>query len=235
MPRLMSRCLKSVRTHSVSCVMCLLLFGCGRLPFAPVETAPVRNDVTAAQLSAATWTAQSGIYHLRQTVVFEFRGARVPMIGMMRLDLGQRKARLVAVNDLGVKFFDLEVDETGVVEHYLLPNLAQFAHFSEAVASSVRRVFLAPHPSRNDTLTLDVDHYVLQRPYNDGTVHFVFAGRQPQLVETEVATEHIHWRARYFEYRRFEPISYPRGIIFDDDMAGFRLTMWLEGVEKVDE
>jgi len=228
---------RSDRRRSRFVILCLLLFlaGCVRIPFAPVERAPVRADVTAAQLAAGAWTAQPGVYRLRQTVLFEFRGARVPMVGMMRLDLDERRARLVAMNDLGVKFFDLAVDEGGEVQNYLLPELSRFPHFSEAVAASVRRVFLTPCPQRSDALDLDADRYLLRRPYEGGTVRFDFAGREPRLIETEVATERERWQARYFEYRLAGQTAYPRGIILDDRVAGYRLTLWLNEVERIDE
>jgi len=211
------------------------LFGCTRIPFALPETAPVQSDMTAARLASNAWPAQVGVYRLRQTVLFEFRGARVPMAGVMRLDLSARMARLVAMNDMGVKFFDLTITEKDEEQHYLLPKLSQFPHFTEAVAASVRRVFLAPRPEQSDALVLTKDHYLLQRHYKGGTVCFDFCGRQPQLIETKVSTEQERWQAQYFEYQTAGKISYPRGIILEDNIAGYRLTLWLDEVEKLDE
>jgi hypothetical protein len=215
--------------------MLLALAGCAGAPFAPPELAAVRPRVTAQELAGGAWTAQAGVYRLRQTVLFEFRGARVPMSGMMRLDLGERKARLVAMNDLGVKFFDLAVDERGEELNYLLPDLAEIPRFSEAVAASVRRVFLTPRPAPGDALRLAEKRYLLERSSGGGVTRFVFGGNDPQLIETGVETEEEDWKVRYFEYRKAGETVYPRGIVLDDRLAGYRLTLWLEEVERLDE
>lgn len=218
-------------------LLCLLLTltGCAGVPFAPPELVAVRPRMTAEELAEGAWTAQAGVYRLRQTVLFEFRGARVPMAGMMRLNLDEREVRLVAMNDLGVKFFDLAVEEVGEKQNYLLADLAGIPHFSEAVAASVRRVFLTPRPAKSDALRLAENRYLLLRPSGEGDIRFTFGGNDPQLIETEAKTERESWKVRYFEYRKAKETVYPRGIVLDDHIAGYRLTLWLEEVEKIDE
>ena len=213
----------------------LTLAGCSGVPFVKPDTVAVRSDVTASQLAAEVWTAQPGVFQLRQTVLFEFRGTRVPMAGLMRLDLTHGQLRLVALNDLGVKLFDLEVTQTGEQQNYLLPDIAKIPHFTEAVAASVRRVFLTPRPDGSETLGLTANRYQLTRPNPSGETRFTFGGSGSQLLATEVDGTQEDWKARYFEYQTVGTILYPRGIVLDDRIAGYRLTLWQEEVKRIDE
>ncbi|OEU61226.1 MAG: hypothetical protein BA870_08425 [Desulfuromonadales bacterium C00003094] len=213
----------------------LALTACSGVPFVMPDTVAVRSDVTATQLATSVWTAQQGVFQLRQTVLFEFRGARVPMAGLMRLDLTQGQVRLVALNDLGVKLFDLEVTQIGEQQHYLLPDIAKIPHFTEAVAASVRRVFLTPRPDGSETLRLTASRCQLTRSNPSREIRFTFGGNGSQLLATEVDGDQEDWMARYFEYQTAETILYPRGIVLDDRIAGYRLTLWQEEVKRIDE
>ncbi len=166
-----------------------LLCGCTPLPFAVTEPVPTRPGVSAAELAARTWTGQPATLRIRQTVLFEFRGRKLPLVGFMVLDSSTLTARLVALNDLGVKFFDLTVNSQGVEEHFVLPELARFPGFAEAVATSVRRIFLTPRPAGEDALEVDALEYRLRRREAGGTLTFVFGGIGPQWLETRAAGE----------------------------------------------
>lgn len=217
-------------------VLFLSLGGCAKLvPFelpAPALTSP---RVTATELASGIWTEPPGVYRMRQSVLFEFGGMRVPMTGMLQLDTRSRQVRLVAMNDMGVKLFDLSVSEQDSQEHYVFPELAKYPGFSEAVASSVRRIFLKPRVSGTEVFKRTEQIYGLERPYEQGRLYFSFGGPDARLLETNVDAEAENWKARYFEYRRSKEVNYPHGIVLDDRRAGYRLTLWLENVRKVDE
>lgn len=221
-----------------SAALCLLLLlaACAKpIPFSAVERVALEPGLTAEALSEKVWTRRQGVYHLRQSVLFDFRSARIPMSGMMRLDLSRGSARLVAMNDIGVKFFDLEINENGEQEHYVLPDLKKIPRFSEAVAAAVRRVFLKPVPRTSDVLSFSGDSYQLARSIEDGEVTFSFGGKGLHLLDTRVETSSQSWKVRYYDYMDAEEIFYPGGIVLDDEVAGYRLTLWLEEVRNVHE
>ncbi|MDH4100730.1 MAG: DUF3261 domain-containing protein [Nitrospirota bacterium] len=213
----------------------VLLTGCAASLFAPPGPEQVDPAMTAERLARLAWIAQPGVYRLRQTVLFEFNGSRVPIVGVMKLDYHERRARLVAMNDLGMKLFDLIVDENGEDLNSLLPDLAKIPRFGEAVAASVRRIFLAPLPDPKDTLLFGKDRYLLKRHWRDGEIRFTFGGGDTRLLETTVAVEGSDWKAEYFEYGITGDVVYPRGIILHDRLAGYRLILWIEEMEPTDE
>lgn len=213
----------------------LLVNACTTVPFVPTELTPTVPR-SAAALSDGLWSSGSGSLMIRQSALFEFEGMRVPIAGVMKLDRAAKVARLVGMNDMGVKFYDISVDATSSQAHFIIPELARYPGFAEAVAVSVRRIFLAPEPAPDDTLECTPTNYLLTRKNSDGgTTRFIFGGADSQLLEKQYRGPTGSWLVRYYQYNRQQGHLFPGGIVLDDDRAGYRLTLWVESVEKSDE
>ncbi len=215
----------------------MLIQGCvsSKVPFQGTELIPV-SPMTTAALVGHLWSSGSGRYLIRQSALFEFQGSSIPIEGMMRLDLDKKQGRLVAMNEMGVKLFDLVVDPATSESLFVIPELMRYPGFTEAVAISVRRIFLSPGPSPDDTLVLADKSYLLTRTQDNRTLRFVLGGRDVQMIEKSSVSSDEAWRVRYFEFQQDQQLPFlPRGIVLDDERAGYRLTLWLESVEKTDE
>lgn len=216
-------------------VVLLLMSACATVPFAPTELTPT-TPRTAAELSARLWSSGSGSLMIRQSALFELEGMRIPIAGVMKLDLTSKSARLVGMNDMGVKLYDISVNAASSQAHFVIPDLARYPGFAEAVAVSVRRIFLAPEPAPGDMLQRTPTSYLLTRKTAvEGTLSFTFGGAEAQLLEKLYRGAAESWRVRYYQYRRQQGRIFPGGIVLDDNRAGYRLTLWIESVEKTDE
>jgi outer membrane biogenesis lipoprotein LolB len=215
-------------------MLLLLLTACAAPAPAPIpviEQAP--PGLAAGDLAAAVWTARPQVLRLRQTAKFSFRGREVPMIGMMELDTRRKEARLVAVDPMGVKLFDLTVSEEGVSENYLLPQLARYPRFGEAVATSLRRIFLAPGPQPEvDVLREGAAGYRLSGERAGGQVAFLFGGDPVRLVEKSATGEKDDWRVVYLDYLQPPEPAFPREIVLEDRRAGYRLDLRIDSVRQ---
>lgn len=225
----------SCLTHALLVACLLLLSACATVPFARTELTPTVPR-SAAALSGALWSSGTGSLLIRQSALFELEGMRVPIAGIMKLDLTAKVARLVGMNDMGVKLYDISVDAVSSQAHFIIPDLARYPGFGEAVAVSVRRIFLTPEPSAGDTLERTPTSYLLTRENGaEGTVRFTFGGADALLLEKSCRGAAESWRVRYYQYQRRQGHLFPGGIVLDDDRAGYRLTLWIESVEKTDE
>lgn len=213
----------------------LLTTACTTVPFVPTEL--VRTTPrSAAELSGGLWNSGRESLMIRQSALFEFEGARLPITGIMKLDLAAKGARLVGMNDMGVKLYDISVDTTSSQAHFIIPDLASYPGFSEAVAVSVRRIFLAPEPAPDDTVERTATSYLLTRKRDDGvTIRFTLGGADAQILEKSWRGPDESWRVRYYQYQRRQGQFFPGGILLEDDLAGYRLTLWTESVDKIDE
>ena len=215
--------------------MALLITACTTVPFVPTELIPTTQQ-SAAELSGALWSSGRGALMIRQSALFEFEGARVPIAGLMKLNLVGKGARLVGMNDMGVKLFDISVDATSSQPNFIIPDLASYPGFPEAVALSVRRIFLAPEPSPEDTFERTSTTYLITGKTGDGgTIRFTFGGAEAQLLEKTWRGVAESWRVRYYQYQRRQGQLFPGGILLEDERAGYRLTLWIESVDKIDE
>ncbi len=203
----------------------LLLAGCAGSFFPPPPTAAVPVGRNAAELAASDWTRLPGRWLLTQTAEIVFHGRKLPMQGLLQLDAERRTARLIAVNELGIKLLDLEVFAEGEKVHFLLPELARYPRLGEAVATSVRRMFLAPRPLPGDRLAAGAAAYELTREEGERTIRCLFGGRQARLEQIRVTAPGIDWRVGYYDYRSEGKVEYPEMILLQDRVAGYRLRL----------
>ncbi|WP_260749985.1 DUF3261 domain-containing protein [Geoalkalibacter halelectricus] len=173
---------------------------------------------------------------IHQTAHLSMRGREFQMIGLMELDTGKNEARLVGLNEFGVKLFDLEVTENDVTEHYLLPQISRFPQLSEAVGLSLRRIFLFPAPAPDqDALSYSAGGYRLAGDRGEQKVLFQFGGDPVRLIEKTVYQGPEHWRVVFFDYQKSPQGDYPGRILLEDRQAGYRLELNIESVRIKDE
>lgn len=213
----------------------LLLSGCSTIPFAPTELVATSAQ-TATELAARSSYSGSDALLVRQSALFRLQGMEVPIVGVMRLDPAANSARLVGMNDMGVKLYDITVHPKESTANFIIPDLAQYPGFSEAVATSVRRIFLLPKPSADDSLErTPMDYRLHRQDASGGSVRFTFGGRDIMLLEKSFKSATESWQVHYYQYKPWLGKLFPGGIVLDDDKAGYRLTIWIENVEKSDE
>jgi len=223
------------RFFATTVALMLMMTACTTVPFVSTELIPT-TPRSAAELSGALWNSGGGNLMIRQSALFEFEGARVPIAGIMKLDLAGKGARLVGMNDMGVKLFDISVDATSSRANFIIPDLASYPGFPEAVATSVRRMFLTPEPSPDDTVERSATTYLLTRKSGDGaTIRFTLGGAGVQLLEKSWQGVAESWRVRYYQYQQHQELFFPGGILLEDKRAGYRLTLWIESVDTSDE
>ena len=214
----------------------LILAGCAIPRISPAPVPPSPPGWTAAQLHDLLWMAVPATVRLKQSARFTFRGRTVPMAAMMELNGSQGRARLVAVNELGIKLFDLEVSATTVKEHFVLPELARIPRFGEAVAISVRRLFLAPRPRvGDDRLDYVNGRYRMLGKRLSGEVEFFFGGDPPLLAETRMDGEGERWQAVFRDYRMLGAGFWPYDIRLQDQRAGYLLELRILEARGIDE
>jgi hypothetical protein len=207
--------------------------GFGRLCLEPGERAATRL-LSPAALAERVWTAAPGRYYLRQAALFEFGQARVSADGLVRLDTGSGEARLVAVNEMGVKLFDLSVTRETVTENFLLPDLARVPGLTRSVAACLRAVYLDHRPRPTDALTTGRYTYELRRREGEGELVCTFSGLETLLLK-EYEAPGESWAVRFHDYRPTDGLLVAGRTVFTDRRAGYRVTLLLQEVKRADD
>jgi hypothetical protein len=183
------------------------------------------QDLSAARVIEQHWLNQADTWRLRQSALLELRGRKFPLEGFMILDLGAQRLHMVAMNDMGVVFFELMVTADDQQLRRALPQLRQQPGLAEGIATSLRRIYLKPRPQITDPAQMATTHLSLRRPVADGDLSFVFdcAGR---LRETRLNSDTEDWQLIYDSYQRITERAVPEKIVMNNFHQAVTLTLW---------
>jgi len=214
-------------------VFCLLLILSACAPVAPdlvlPEGCPARSS--AQELLAGHWLLRPAVWRLRQSALLEIGSRKIPLEGFLRLDLERREARLLAMNELGVVLFDLQVADDGQQLLRAVPQLQQQPALAQGVAQSLRQIFFRPQPQEDDLLEEHGNSQRLWRPLPGGSFGFLFDCRG-DLRETRLKAESGDWRVVYDLYRPFDGARLPGEIVLNDFRHRVKLSLWLREVKR---
>lgn len=187
---------------------------------------------TAEELIEAHWLLQPKVLRIRQSALLEIGRKKIPMEGFLRLDLEQGEARLLAMNEMGVVLFDLQVHPDGEQLHRVLPQLQEVKGLAQGVARSLRQIFLMPQPQREDQFELLGNSQRFFRSLAEGeTLAFLF-DCQGELRETRYGVDSRGWRILYDRYQLFGALRLPREIVLNDYQHNVKLSLWLREVKE---
>ena len=216
---------------ALSLSLLLILLACA--PSSSKQQLPndCRASASSEQLRENCWLLQDAIWRLRQSALLEIGSRKIPMEGFLRLDLQNRKARLVTMNEVGLVLFDLLVDEQGEQLQRAVPQIEKLNGVAQGVAVSLRQLFLTPRPQLTDHLQNRGSSQRLWRLLPGGSLGFIFdyAG---DLRETRQVADTGDWRIYYDQYRDYFEARLPERLIYHDFRHGVKLSLWLREVKR---
>jgi hypothetical protein len=209
-----------------------LIFG-ACAPTSPKLTLPqnCRAGFNAEQLLSRHWLTQPGVWRLRQGVLLEIGSKKMPLEGFLRLDLNRHEARLLALNEMGVVLFDLQVSAESEELKRAIPQLQKIPGLAQGVARSLRQIFLIPRPTLQDRFGNGGNSQRLWRPMVDGQISFLF-DCQGDLRETRQQGETDDWRVVYNQYQSFGEVTLPMQIVMNDYRHNVKLSLWIREVKQ---
>ena len=206
----------------------LIVFLSACAPALPPQqlSADCQGTFSSEQLRSGQWLQADGTWRLRQGALLEIGMKKIPLEGFLRLDLQRRTARLVALNEIGLVLFDLQISPQGDQLVRAIPQLKERANFATGIALSLRRMFLQPDITANATVESAANLQLLTLKNGGKVTLFSFdcQGDQRQLREI---SEKQGWRVQYNDYADFSGFRLPEEIIYYDRSHAVKLTLWL--------
>lgn len=205
------------------------------VPTTPQQPLPDDCSATASveQLLDGNWLNGGTVWRLRQSTLLEIGTKKIPLEGFLRLDNKAKKARLVAMNEMGVVLFDLLVTAEGQQLQRAIPQLRQIRGLASGIAQSLRQIFLQPRPAKSDRLENLGSTQKLWRSVPGGYLRFIYDCRG-DLRTARFAAESGDWRIAYNDYQLFSEERLPLEIVLNDYRHGVKLSLWVREV-KVEE
>lgn len=177
------------------------------------------------------WLQSDDVWRLRQSALLELGRRKIPLEGFLRLDLKRHEARLLAMNEMGLVLFDLELDLEGQVLNRAIPQIEKVDGFSFGIAQSLRQIFLQPQPHSDDHIEQRSNSRRQWRRLPGGDVGFVFDCRG-DLRTTRMDADEGDWRVAYDQYQAFGDMRVPQQITLNDYRNGIKLTLWMREVTQ---
>lgn len=217
--------------------MVLSSAGCREMPFRQVEMCSLDSVdpiVARDQFQAETPSR----FALVNSVVFEYLGRRLSLLGMIAVDAKSRSFRLVGLNPMGVTMFDISGNRHGTTCEFALEGLidapARSEDLADAMGTDVRRMYFDLIPPRRAAVRKGWNSIVFLSRQKEGAIKHRFAGHGPVLIEKQYYEDGSPvCRVRYYEYENHGDYRYPAGIILDNQKYGYRLVVRLREIREV--
>jgi len=202
-----------------------LLAGCAELPFPPGDLVPLGTTEPATVVEKYQRATPEKFSQLN-SIVFEIAGQKFLGIGFLDIDRTDRTFRVICLNPMGVKLFDLSGDDHGTTLNFAIEPLTRFGDIATAVGNDIRRIYFGLAPRRNATPRVGSRRITFGGGVPDGYQEHVYAGRDGDLVEKRMYDDRsISWSVGYFDYQEREGKRFPRGIVLTDYRGGYQLTI----------
>jgi len=207
-------------------LLCILMFvstGCASIPFQETVLVPIGSGDPRTLVERFQKNMPAS-YHLLNTIVIEYAWRKFTGIGFVDIDTRNKQFKVVCLNPMGVKLFELSGDQNKTTTHYAIPALTKNGDVATAIGDDIRRIFFDPVPSSDARIGKGKYKIRFQQPFEPGSMEYVFGGEVPDLIEKNYyGNDGIVWRTSYYEYRDWDGMRFPQGIIFHQYQYGYRL------------
>lgn len=214
-------------------ILILIVLSAACTPLTPQQilTTDCPTQPSVESLLSNHWLQNDNVWRLRQSALLELGRRKIPLEGFLRIDLDRSEARLLAMNEMGLVLFDLQLDQQGQVLNRAIPQLKKMNGFAKGIAQSLRQMFLLPQPLGDDHVEMTDNSQRLWRTIPDGSVGFTF-DCLGDLRTTRLNAEEGDWRVAYDQYRSFGANRLPEQITLNDYRNGIKLTLWMREVKQ---
>jgi len=221
--------------HRASTLMLgmMLPAGCASVPFVAVPT-PLLHDPDPAAMRSA-WSAHLPTrFTTEDTVVIEFPGDSLALLGFLRVDRAAGTFEVQGMNHLGGRAFLISGSPRKTEVLFAVSPLAEQPKVLQSIAQDIRRLYfdLVPDQAAQVRVGARSVRYTEDRP--DGTIEFVLGGANGVLLEKRL-TRGIGpvWRVKFYEYTPSVEGVFPRGMVLDNARYHYRVvvknrSLWIE-------
>ena len=211
----------------------LLVLVCGCLPTLPPQQLPqdCRAEQERNELVGTDWRQQQQVWRLRQTALFDFGYRKLALACFVRFHSVAGELRMIAINELGLVMFDLQVDNDGETLHRAIPQLKKREKLMADIAGNLRRIFLTPLPSADDSLEHQDYVQILSRTTGQEKVRFVF-DCQGDLRQSSGDGGSGRWRILYNRYADWNGLRLPNQTLLSDESGHINLSLELKEVKQ---
>jgi len=160
------------------------------------------------------------------SVVFEYAGISFLGLGFVEIDRSKGTFRVICLNPMGVKLFDLSGDKNVTTTNFAIEPMAQYGEIGAAVAADIRRIYFDLLPPPGTEPRKGEYRVIYGSATPKGYQEQIFAGIDGDLTEKRFyADQFISWQVTYHDYKSIGGKRYPQGIVLTNYKDGYQLVI----------
>jgi len=211
-------------------IFLICLTACSSIPFQKTAYVPL-DSVEPLALVEKYKNNSPENFRLINTIVFEYNWNKLSAIGYIEVDVSGKTFKVVCINPIGVKLFELSGDESKVDTVFAMEQFTKNNNFASTVGADIRRVYFNLIPSHAAKIEKKKHQIKFSEPSGAGVVEYVFAGAGGYLIEKGYYEGNmLNWKVSYYEYQQKDGKIYPAGIILKNYKYGYTLTIKLKEI-----
>jgi len=147
------------------------------------------------------------------------------MLGVLNVNKPAGTFELYALNQMGVPFFHLGGDRSGVAIRDAIEPWMQHKDILLAIARDIQHIYFNPAPDSSASVDVSSTHVDFHQKSAEGTVSYQF-GMEPTVLQQKQLDGFFGpaWRARYYAYKPGTGGKlFPTGIVMDNSAYHYRL------------
>jgi hypothetical protein len=160
------------------------------------------------------------------SVVFDYAGITFLGLGFVEIDRSKGTFRVICLNPMGVKLFDLSGDMNSTTTNFAIEPMAKYGEIGAAVAADIRRIYFDLLPSSNAEPRRGEYRVIYGSATPNGYQEHIYAGVEGDLIEKRFYYDQfISWQVTYHDYLNIGGKRYPQGIVLTNYRDGYQLVV----------
>jgi hypothetical protein len=203
----------------------VILTGCAEMPFKKDDRASI-SGIDNTQLLERFKANLPETLNSLNSVVFEYAGISFLGLGFVEIDRSRGTFRVICLNPMGVKLFDLSGDKNVTTINFAIEPIAKYGEIGAAVAADIRRIYFDLLPPLNAEPRRGEFSVIYGSSIPNGYQEQIFAGIDGDLIEKRFYSDQfISWQVTYHDYKSIGGKRYPQGIVLTNYKDAYQLVI----------
>lgn len=205
----------------------LIFFAAGCTPAVFPREQPVSiSSLQTAELAGRFRSSLPETLNSLNSVVFDYAGIKFLGLGFIEIDRSRESFRVICLNPMGVKLFDLSGERGSSVTNFAIEPMAKQGDISSLVAADIRRIYFDLLPGSRIEPRRDEYEIIYGGGTPSGYIEHIYSGNNGDLAEKRFyADQFISWQVTYHDYRDIGGKRYPQGIVLTNYKDGYQLVI----------
>ncbi|NVN97879.1 MAG: DUF3261 domain-containing protein [Geobacteraceae bacterium] len=184
------------------------------------------NNVNPAELVERYKSSLPETLNSLNSVVFDYAGIKFLGLGFIEIDRKNESFRVVCLNPMGVKLFDLSGDKIGTVTNFAIEPMAKQGDIAALVAADIRRIYFNSVLEKYVELRHGEHELLFGGGTPSGYLEHIYSGINGDLAEKRFYKDQfISWQVSYHDYRSIDGKRFPHGIVLTNYRDGYQLVI----------